>query len=118
MSQIIEILFQTIESHCIVFILIFNFMTQKDKIIKINHQEQEVLLQKSTNHHINQKLEQNLSETQGKFLKNSIYRKLHSPKLPPKRRKKTPGLTSNIFSNRGHPNPPRPPTNQRARLRY
>ena len=64
-------------------------MTQKDKINYINHQEQEVLLQKSPNL---QKLKQNFLETQGKFLKNSIYRKLHSLKLPPKRRKKTPAL--------------------------
>ena len=37
-----------------------------------------------------QETQENFPKTQAKFLKNSIYRKLHSPKLPPKRRKKTP----------------------------
>ena len=31
----------------------------------------------------------NFPKTQAKFFKNSIYRKVHSPALPPKRRKKT-----------------------------
>ena len=39
-----------------------------------------------------QETQGNFPKTQATFLKNSIYRKLHSPKLPPKRRKKTPAV--------------------------
>ena len=39
-----------------------------------------------------QETQGNFPKTQAKFLKNSIYRKVHSPKLPPKRRKKNPAL--------------------------
>ena len=48
--------------------------------------ETEFLLQKLKKY---SETQGNFPKTQAKFFKNSIYRKVHSPALPPKRRKKT-----------------------------